>query len=154
MVKKASTKDFFREIKNTFSRFVSITLLLLVGVSFYVGLRSTSPDMLYTIDKYYDEYNMYDIEVISTIGLEQADLDVIREIDGVSNVESTINFELLSKKDNQEMVSRVYTLTDSVNQLELISGRMPEAENECVLVTVFNLFEYSLGEEIEISGTG
>ena len=55
-MKKTLLKDCFKEIKNTYKRFISILLMAFLGVGFFAGVRSTSPDMVDTIDKYYKNY--------------------------------------------------------------------------------------------------
>ena len=68
-VKKALLKDSVKEIKNTYKRFLSLLLMAFLGVGFFAGIRATSPDIVNTIDKYYKDQNMYDIQIISTLGL-------------------------------------------------------------------------------------
>lgn len=74
-LKKALLKDSFKEIKVSYKRFISILLMALLGVGFFAGLRATSPDMVNTIDKYFKDQNVYDIEVLSTLGLTNGDLE-------------------------------------------------------------------------------
>ncbi len=68
-MKKALMKDSIKEIKNTYKRFLSILLMAFLGVGFFAGIKATSPDMVNTIDKFYKDQNVYDIQVISTLGL-------------------------------------------------------------------------------------
>ena len=68
-MKKALLKNSVKEIKNTYKRFLALLLMAFLGVGFFAGIRATSPDMVNTIDKYYKEQNMYDIQIISTLGL-------------------------------------------------------------------------------------
>lgn len=68
-MKKALMKDSVKEIKNTYKRFLSILLMAFLGVGFFAGIKATSPDMVNTIDKFYKDQNVYDIQVISTLGL-------------------------------------------------------------------------------------
>lgn len=51
-MKKALVKDSIRQIKNTFKRFLSIVLIVFLGVGFFAGIRATSPDMKDTVDTY------------------------------------------------------------------------------------------------------
>ena len=76
-MKKALLKNSFKEIKTSYKRFISILLIALLGVGFFAGLRATSPDMVDTIDKYYKEQNVYDIQIMSTLGLTNSDIDGI-----------------------------------------------------------------------------
>ena len=78
-MKKALFKDSIKEIKNTYKRFISILLMAFLGVGFFAGVRATSPDMLDTIDIYYKNQNMYDIQIISTLGLTIDDLNSIKK---------------------------------------------------------------------------
>ena len=68
-MKKALMKDSVKEIKNTYKRFLSILLMAFLGVGFFAGIKATSPDMVNTIDKFYKDQNVYDIQVISSLGL-------------------------------------------------------------------------------------
>ena len=76
-MKNVIVKDTVKEIKNTFKRFLSILLVVLLGVGFFAGIKATSPDMKKTIDKYFDEQNVMDIEVISTLGLTEKDIQTL-----------------------------------------------------------------------------
>ena len=68
-MKKALLKDSLKQIAKTNKRFISILLMAFMGVGFFAGVRSASPDMKATIDTYYDNKNMYDISLVSTLGL-------------------------------------------------------------------------------------
>ena len=82
-MKKALMKDSIKEIKNTYRRFLSILLMAFLGVGFFAGVRATSPDMVDTMDKYYDNQNVYDIQIMSTLGLTDSDIEEISKIENV-----------------------------------------------------------------------
>lgn len=82
---KIIDKNSFKEISKTKRRFLSILIMAFLGVGFYSGLVACSPDMQDSLDKYVDKSNMYDIDVISTLGLTDEDINAIKEIDGVEN---------------------------------------------------------------------
>ena len=69
----------FRKIKNNYRRFISLLCMALLGVGFYAGIKAASPDMLKTLDTYLDEQNTYDIEIVSTLGLTEDDLEEIKK---------------------------------------------------------------------------
>lgn len=62
-MKKSLLKDSVRQIKNTFKRFLSILLIVLLGVGFFAGMQATSPDMKEAVDEYFDAQNMMDINI-------------------------------------------------------------------------------------------
>lgn len=86
-MKRALIKDSFKEIKKTYKRFVSILLMAFLGVGFFAGVRATSPDMEKTIDTYLDNRDVYDIRLISTLGLTEGDITAISNLE---NVDKTV----------------------------------------------------------------
>ena len=86
-MRKAINKDFFREIKFTMNRYLSILFIVALGVAFFAGIRATCPDMKETLDYYLDETNYMDIRVLSTLGLTDDDIQAIRDIEGVKAVD-------------------------------------------------------------------
>ena len=82
----ALLKDILREIKKSLGRFLSILLIVALGVAFFAGVKASVPDMKYTADAYFDAYNMQDIHLISTVGFTEEDVEAIRGIEGVQGV--------------------------------------------------------------------
>ena len=85
-VKKSLFKNNFKSIHRTRRRFISILVMAFLGVGFYAGLVATSPDMLDSLDKYVDKSNLYDINIISTLGLTDDDVNKVQEIEGIKKV--------------------------------------------------------------------
>ncbi len=149
-VKKSLLKDAFKEIKTTYKRFISILLMALLGVGFFAGLRATSPDMLDTIDKYFKEQNVYDIEVISTLGLTDDDIQAISNIENVGEVYGTYSKDGIIKLEEKELVTKILCI-DDVNKPKLVSGNLPQNDNECVVEPNFLLTtNKKIGDTIEI----
>ena len=67
MKKRALRKDFYMEIRKSLGRFLSIFFIVALGVSFFSGIRASEPDMRISGDAYFDEKNLMDIKVISTM---------------------------------------------------------------------------------------
>ena len=80
---KTVIKDTFREIKGSFGRFFAIFAIVAIGVSFFAGITASSSDMRYSSDSYYDEYNLFDLRLLSDAGFTDDDIKAIRETDGV-----------------------------------------------------------------------
>ena len=131
-MKKALYKDAIKEIKNTYKRFISILLMAFLGVGFFAGIRATSPDMVNTLHTYYEALNVYDIQVLSTLGLTQEDVDAIKQIDGVKDVDGTYETDAIIEIEQAEIIAKVMCIEDT-NQPVLLEGRMPEKSTECVV---------------------
>ena len=131
-MKKALYKDAIKEIKNTYKRFISILLMAFLGVGFFAGIRATSPDMVNTLHTYYEAQNVYDIQVLSTLGLTQEDVDAIKQIDGVKDVIGTYETDAIIEIEQAEIIAKVMCIEDT-NRPVLLEGRMPEKSTECVV---------------------
>lgn len=151
-MKKSLLKDTVRQIKNTFKRFLSILLIVFLGVGFFAGIRATSPDMKDAVDTYYDSQNMMDLEVISTLGLTEDDIKAIKNIDGVENAVLAHSFDATVKTEDKDIVVKVESLPTEINELKIIEGKLPEEQNECVVEESFLIgTKFKIGDYITIN---
>lgn len=134
---KSIRKDFRREIKKSFSRFISILLIVTLGVAFYSGIRSSMPAMQMTADSIYDKENLMDIRVVGTLGLTDNDLKAIGEIEGVEAVEGAYTTDFLCLINSKELVTKVIATPEKINDVMVSEGRYPEKYNECVVSREF-----------------
>ena len=155
MKKRALRKDFYMEIRRSMGRFLSIFFIVAIGCAFFSGIRASEPDMRYSGDAYFDRKNMMDIEVISTLGLTEDDLDAIRNVDGVSVAEGGYSSDMLFTEGDNKVVVHVMSLLPSMNQVQLEEGELPEADDECALdVDYLKESSLEIGDKITlISGT-
>ena len=136
-MKTALIKDGIKEIKISYKRFLSLLLIVLLGVGFFAGIKAASPDMKNTLDKYFDDLDVMDIQVISTMGLTEDDINAIKNVENVNVVEGSYQSDAVVNIGDEQVVVKLETITNDVNKLNLISGRMPENANECVVEEMF-----------------
>ena len=143
------------EIRRSMGRFLSIFFIVAIGCAFFSGIRASEPDMRYSGDAYFDRKNMMDIEVISTLGLTEDDLDAIRNVDGVSAAEGGYSSDMLFTEGDNKVVVHVMSLLPSMNQVQLEEGELPAADDECALdVDYLKESSLEIGDKITlISGT-
>ena len=120
--------DFIREVRHTYSRFLSILLLSALAVAFLVGLRATAPDMEYTADNYYDSHHLMDGYVMSTMGLTQEDLQALAQADGVDQVEGVWSVDATAV----DSIVSMRSMPEALNLLNVVEGRLPQQVDECV----------------------
>ena len=135
-MKKALLKDSLKEIRNTYKRFISILLMAFLGVGFFAGMRAASPDMISTIDNYFDRQNVYDIQILSTLGLTNEDIEELEQVEGVKKAYGEYNEDVIINYEDTEIVTRVLSI-DDINRVALIEGRMPQSKNECLVEKAF-----------------
>ena len=149
-MKSALLKDSIKEIKNTYKRFLSILVMAFLGVGFFAGMRAASPDMVDTIDQYYKESQVYDIKILSTLGLTNDDIDAISEIDEIENTVGTYETEGKIEIDNKEIITKIMSV-EKLNKPILLQGNLPKTQNECVVEDSFLTANHkSIGDTIEV----
>jgi len=117
-MKKALIKDAVKEITNTFKRFLSLLLIVLLGVGFFAGIRVTSPDMRNTLDKTFDEYEAMDIQVLSTLGITQKDVEELEKIEDVEKVEDSYSTDAIVEIGETEEVVKLMALSKEMNKVK------------------------------------
>ena len=151
-MKSAMKKDFWREIKHTKSRFFSIMILVALSVAFLSGLKATAPDMKQTGDNYLDSLHLADLQVLSTLGLTEDDIDALRAQDGIENAEGEYVIDAFADSGSAEAVVKVLSLNDQgINDVLLREGRMPARADECVVEeNMLELLDISIGDTITL----
>ena len=107
------------EIRHSLGRFLSIFFIVAIGCAFFSGIRASEPDMRYSGDAYFDEKNLMDIQVMSTMGLTEDDLDAIRAVDGVLDAEGSYATDVLCTIQGNQVAVHVMALPDQMNQVQL-----------------------------------
>ena len=131
-MKRVLLKDSIKEIKNTYKRFISILLMAFLGVGFFAGLRAASPDMIDTFDQFYEDNQVYDIQIISTLGLTDDDIEKLEKVDEVESVVGSFEKDGIIDIDNKEIVTKLITIGE-INKPILVDGNMPQNDNECLV---------------------
>ncbi len=136
MKKKAYVKNQFRTIFNTKARFLSIFCIVFLGAAFFSGLRHTPLIMEESIDHYLRKYNFNDLNYVATLGFDDEDIEAIKEIAEVDQVESGYRFDALIRFSENVKGVTVYSndsFDNQVNKVELVAGNKPKKENECLV---------------------
>ena len=152
---KLLIKDTLRTVKHHFSRYISILLIVALGTAFFVGIKATSPDMLSNAEGYFNDCNLADIRIQSSIGLTKTDVDAISTVEGVEYVAGEkfadafvyVNDEAQLDIDGTFITTRAYSISPDdiynythgqndgayMNRVQLIEGRYPMQKNECLV---------------------
>ena len=136
-------KNIRRTFRSTFNRFVAIFSIVALGVGFLAGLMASPPDMEDSMEVYLDQANLFDIRVVSTMGLTDADVQALEQVPGVRQAQPGYSADLLVQtSDTDVVVGRAHSLsTDAqgnlegenvINHLTLVEGRWPQQPGECV----------------------
>lgn len=146
--KTALWKDVWRSIAHSKGRFVAIFMLMLLGSFALVGLFVAGPDMRETGQRYFDDYRLADLTVVSDYGLDKEDVATIKQATGTDEVEFGY-FKDVTVRGTTDAV-RVLSEPADISQLELVDGHMPSAKNEIAIDSGL-AEDYPIGSTIKVT---
>lgn len=156
---KALFKELLSTIKINIKRFISLVLIIFLGVAFYVGMKSNAPVLMNTMIDYFNEYNYMDIQIIPPIGLTPEEMDELKsQVKDIELIEGgfqeSVIIELMNQKINEVQKSTVlvnsYNETKKINKIMVVEGKTPTKENELMIDTSINKIGYNIGDKITI----
>lgn len=133
MEKKSYKKSIIREIVSSKARFFSILIIIFLGVAFYSGIKSAEPDMNKAINKFYSDYNLMDSKIVSTLGLTDKDLDVLKNDDNILDFYGTHTIDVNLTNTNNLVKFMEYDGESNINSFVILEGRLPENTGEIAL---------------------
>lgn len=132
---KAYTKDIVKTIVKGKKRFFAIMLIAALGVCMLAGLKAACDDLRYTADEFFDEQNLMDIMIVSTMGLTDTDVNVLSRLGGVEDVEGTYSETVFTYHEGKTKQVTLNVLSQKgINVPYLLEGEMPLRADE-ILVT-------------------
>ena len=150
MIMKASGKDIRRTIFRNKKRFCSILIITALGVMMLSGLKAACDDLRYSADQFYDAQQVFDIQIVSTMGLDEDDLAALRKADGIERAEGVYRETVYTSVKGSSQNTDVQTLGGQLNTPYLLKGRLPENEKEiAVSKTYADDSEKTIGDTIQ-----
>lgn len=150
-MKSTQVKDAIRTIKRYVVSYISIITIAMLAVTAYLGIKFTSVGVANNATEFFDSTNFRDVEIMSTLLITPEDIDLLRSYDGVTDVEGAYRTDgkLFSGNTSTDVV--VVSLTERINTCQIVEGRLPQAENECVIeVPISEDMGYKIGDTIEV----
>ncbi len=116
-------KDSIRKLKTSIFRYISIIVIIMLGVGFFVGMNSVAPDMKKTTEEYLKTSNVFDIQLASNLGYDK-----------------NLPVRIISKTKDQK-----------INKNDIIEGKDVQFPNECLIDTrLHSIYNLNVGDKIKI----
>lgn len=96
-----------RTIKSTLSRFFAIAAIVALGSGFFAGLMMTGPDMRAAADAYFDESNVWDIRLISTLGFSLREINHVNATEGVEATAASHTVDVVADLEDKQIAARI-----------------------------------------------
>lgn len=147
--------EITRTIKGSLARFLAIAGIVALGCGFFAGLKMASPDMQEAAHTFYANQHLYDLRVISTLGLSEKDVFALASVEGVETVMPSRTVDVMATLTSSQSTARVSSFRpDELNQPIVVDGRLPQGPYECVMsADPKKRADISLGQQIELPDT-
>ncbi|MCR5664093.1 MAG: FtsX-like permease family protein [Oscillospiraceae bacterium] len=153
-MKRTQIKDTVRNIRKQLVSFFSIIVIALLGVSIFLGLNYSSCAIARNGSEFFAQQHFRDIEMISTLLFTEEDLNVIRETEGVADVEPVWMVGAAASSGGDRVDVNVVSVTGRLNLPVLIEGRLPENGTECAVEQkLAEKMGWTVGSEIRLQNT-
>ncbi len=109
--------------------------IIALGVGFFTGLKACKPAFTETADKYLNNQNFFDFQLISTLGFEDEDVEILKDVYEVGDAEGSYSVDALISLDGNDtgdMGAKFLTISKNINIPSLVAGKMPSKGNECL----------------------
>ncbi len=154
----ALRKNVLKDISKTKARFISIMLIVALGVGFFTGIKAAAPSMNASAEQYYKENYLMDIRLLSTVGFSDKDVEEALKLEHVKKVSPSYYTDAVINSSGSGSVIRLYSNIDedengiALNKPIVHEGRLPEKTGEIALeITTFGTGGgYSLGDVITL----
>lgn len=149
---KAYKKDIIRSIRKGRKRFLSIMIITILGVVMLTGLRAACVDLRQSADHFYDSQKLYDLSVMSSLGLTEDDVQAIRMVSGVDSAEGAYTQNAYTMSDHKKQSVEIRTLSkQGMNEPYVMEGTLPVASNEIAVTRKYlNESGKSIGDTLSI----
>lgn len=146
-------KDSIRKLKTSIFRYISIIVIIMLGVGFFVGMNSVAPDMKKTTEEYLKTSNVFDIQLTSNLGYDKEDIEKFKQIEEVTDVEPVYNYDVLTTKNDKNLPIRIVSKPkeQTINKNDIIMGKDVQFQNECLIDTrLHSIYNLNIGDTIKI----
>lgn len=150
-MKSMMKRTTLREIRESLGRYLAILAIVALGVGLFAGLKITRTVMVESADAFWQEKQLYDYRLLSTLGFEEEDVQAFSQKEDVRAVQGAVEADILCVDgQGNEKVIKAHSVMEDINRLEITAGRMPEADTECVVDSNF-YDESAIGSKIVLS---
>lgn len=146
-------KDSIRKLKTSIFRYISIIVIIMLGVGFFVGMNSVAPVMKKTTEEYLKTSNVFDIQLASNLGYDKKDVEKFEQIEEITEVEPVYNYDVLTTINDKNLPVRIISKTkdQKINKNDIIEGKDVQFPNECLIDTrLHSIYNLNVGDKIKI----
>ena len=151
-MKKTQLLDAFRNIRKQGVSFLSVVVIAMLAVTTYLGIAYAADATARSASDYYAEHRMWDLEVVSTLLMDDEDLAAIRATEGVELAEPVLQVPAKVRTTDKNQSVNLLSLPGELAAIDLLEGRLPESADECAVEEwLAEKAGFAVGQRLEAS---
>ena len=112
-------RKMFRDIRNNLSQFITIFLMVFIGILAYTGIESYMMGMQKTANKFYKRNNLQDLNIIGA-NFTIADLNYIKKLSHVNDAERKLS--ITTKTANGKILLTNFIESNNISKFYIVKG--------------------------------
>lgn len=135
----AYKKDIWRSIWKGKKRFFAIMIITVLGTTMFSGLKAACVDLRHSADNFFDSQRLFDLCIMSTLGLTDEDLEALSGLEGVEEACGVYSETVHVLVNGSDMSAALKTYTpEGINQPYVVEGHLPESSHEVAITEKFS----------------
>lgn len=149
---KTYNREIWRSIAKSKKRFISILAITALGVTVLTGIYAACQDLYYSADRFFDEQKLFDIRVLSTLGLTQDDLEALKNVSGIELADGAYSETVNTTVNGVQKRAELTALSQNgINMPYLLQGNLPKAPGEIAVPQKYlDATGKSIGDSLDI----
>ena len=113
-------RKMIRDIRQNLSQFITILLMVFIGIMAYSGIESYMEGMKETANNFYGNYNLQDLNVMGE--LSEENINTIKEISNVKNAEGKLKVNGVLENDDDTTISMNFIEENEISKFYIVDG--------------------------------
>lgn len=139
-------RKMLRDIKKNLSQFITIFLMIMIGVMAYTGIEAYMDGMTVTANNFYTDYNLFDLQLIGN-NFTKEDLKTIENIENVNGVERKLS--VIGKTDYDKTLLLNFIESNNISKFYIVKGEKFQATKSGIWLDEF----YAKENHIQVGDT-
>ena len=149
-------KVYFKEIRKNVNKkivsWISIVIIVFISVMAFLGTAFLSEALNKGGTDFYAESNFRDFEMVSSFGVTEKGISLIKTVTGVKEVEGEILMDARLAFGEEKLPIHLYSLTKNINKVKVVEGRLPEKKGEMIVcVDTMTKNDLKIGDKVSIA---
>ena len=129
--------DTWRSWLRAWKPFLSIMIISMLGVAVLTGIYAGCRDTFMAANRFYERQGLHDVEVVSTMGLTDEDVDALRGVDGVDDAAGVHIERVTIDGEDGHRLNATLREPASMDVPYVREGRLPGAAGEVAVTEQF-----------------